>query len=1427
MAIYKSTYCSPFLTSIDPRVTLTRDDLTTAPVEYLQCKVDSSNKNVTGYRVRILDGQNNEIFPGDDSTIISPISELQLPSLGYEVRGTNSGINGTFLKIPFFQNNKFRVGYNDLKKAGEPGNSSYQAIYFDSDIMVDHLIYTGSSDGEAALPSNWDFLDAECTKLIYWKSFVSENFNVKIVEDPEVYQKFMLDSGATFFFVEGSEQPDPEEYTKMVENRLTIGDEEILEGEIIGVVDTSEMPTTDTWYKAKTSFYKVTKELVLDSTNKTMGIMTVLEKFSEKVCSSLGLEAGDSESYVRVCIRKGLLQHLITKQVKVKAGSAYELEDKTNEWSSLRWEGSKTLDFAHAAYKWEITLYQGTGTVSVDGKASEITYDTAPDSDFDIIVATGTICGSNAKRVQIANQDPFDASGEPAWGTVLPSQTDGVLVLQGTYAALGQNNNSSFAGSNSIYVKTYDSSYGHAYLTETEVTSSQIENAEYIQFFKHSTDPAQILDSDIVDWGVSSNVELMVVDTKTGAKYSPGTESSVSVANRILIINSWTGTVSNLTSGQTVLLTGQTSKMTNGVYSYYTSGDYHCLKRAASYTSWSNYIGKIIYVQYGDLAGKNIQSLAGAGGSYSLWNPSTGTSGSSELWLAQEEPIILFGSKLSPHNVEACVSDSSILKSTNPIAAGVDFSKFDDSADHYLLVIGESTLFEWTGGAWESTGPHVSNLDYYYVRGGENHAGKVMKAGMETYELSSAKIMHNTSNFTFISPSTSVQPGMRMKMGSSGGAYYLPIKYFDSTTSAISHPGEGVGLTPLSSRSVDAFSYEILSNFKTSDENPFYCEYAPYLIIYKNGKVFNSLALIQGDEDNVVEQACYVTARSVKLSAQYINFQNVSWESYRWVLRDSEGNIKQDSGKKYDKTIETTFYGLFNDDEGDVDYYASIYIEDETGNTVGGTFKLVVIQGSAVSAQVPFSAEYIPNLQAIKLSYRDNGLFAPSLRSNVYMTDHEFIDGEELFDDSVYYSDQGSPLGESAVLTHQKKNSAPPIYYLPSTIYLEDDAIAQSDAESYAEKKLGKTEKFGLNYYRRLSNSETEMEADASRNFVLYPTTDSSGRSHTELYFETEFELGGNFQGQILSFDVQGEDSGSVKEPCVYEDGTTQDKTGYLTFVLSNGDGESSYGWYGKDQPINRNRFVLSIQKDGESSLSKTGDSLSLFRAEKVMYYLQPAAAINDDYLPKDEDKYGGTEFLKEESREDKLYFINHNGKLFKPAFGCVIGNCCLFRKDLSGYNKLSYWVEEQPVLGAPLTDGAVTDFYTQRYLKARDSYSSGGVQCWPDSSSSNYSEKDYVWGEDFLEKDPGPGEASWSEISDETLGGYCTAMAPVKRHPEIEFAEKKYRFICRISNIEALYAGLSSAEIISTGSESDAVEEWKIGENMVITIKQLSKNNS
>ena len=125
MAVYKATYCYPFLNSIDPRVT--EGDTIEAPRQYLKCKVDTSNKNVTGYKITILDHDNNIIFDGAQ---ISPILELP-QGLG---DGINTGVNGTYLYIPFFQTYKKIL----LK--------SYNALYYNGRFKAQYIIQSGATD---------------------------------------------------------------------------------------------------------------------------------------------------------------------------------------------------------------------------------------------------------------------------------------------------------------------------------------------------------------------------------------------------------------------------------------------------------------------------------------------------------------------------------------------------------------------------------------------------------------------------------------------------------------------------------------------------------------------------------------------------------------------------------------------------------------------------------------------------------------------------------------------------------------------------------------------------------------------------------------------------------------------------------------------------------------------------------------------------------------------------------------------------------------------------------------------------------------------------------------------------------------------------------------------------------------------------------
>lgn len=107
MAIYKPTDCSPFNGTFDIVADL--------PIIF-ECKVDTSNTTVTGYSIEIYDSNNNLIFPtgekGPIESNVTYLSDLRTyfnKNFSYYVtksRNVNSGLNGTYLEIPFYVKEK-------------------------------------------------------------------------------------------------------------------------------------------------------------------------------------------------------------------------------------------------------------------------------------------------------------------------------------------------------------------------------------------------------------------------------------------------------------------------------------------------------------------------------------------------------------------------------------------------------------------------------------------------------------------------------------------------------------------------------------------------------------------------------------------------------------------------------------------------------------------------------------------------------------------------------------------------------------------------------------------------------------------------------------------------------------------------------------------------------------------------------------------------------------------------------------------------------------------------------------------------------------------------------------------------------------------------------------------------------------------------
>ena len=67
MAVYKPTYCYPYLEAVD----LTIPD----GEKYFTCQIDTSNIKITGYRVELYNENNEKVFSPYKGKI-SPLSEL-------------------------------------------------------------------------------------------------------------------------------------------------------------------------------------------------------------------------------------------------------------------------------------------------------------------------------------------------------------------------------------------------------------------------------------------------------------------------------------------------------------------------------------------------------------------------------------------------------------------------------------------------------------------------------------------------------------------------------------------------------------------------------------------------------------------------------------------------------------------------------------------------------------------------------------------------------------------------------------------------------------------------------------------------------------------------------------------------------------------------------------------------------------------------------------------------------------------------------------------------------------------------------------------------------------------------------------------------------------------------------------------------------
>lgn len=1050
MAVYKPTLCYPFLNGVDARVAI-HNDASITPYQYLSCQIDTSNKNITGYKIRILTEDNQQIFPVNShgkptEGKISPISELQDSLLGYEMNGANSGVNGTTLRIPFFQNRS--------KKLLE----SFNCVYYDSQFLADYLIF---DDSQGTIRPDFLRGPTPFENANYWEF----DGNDKLIFD---WDSAMSMSGGTIT-----------ESDKLA-NKIVLDGDVISSGQIILIVGKTAVGVTG----SKTGLWKVQGEEI-------NGVFTT-------TLTRLSVSSGyDIQNGTNITIVKGQSYHNTTWHYII----SFTYLNTDSGWKDINGTSIK-LTADDTTFKWEITLYQGNYNVDLLSPATSIIYDNLDPEWLDMTLMSGTILGSTPERVQIglqANPNEIDYMS-----TRLPKGTEAnPLVLQGKYIQLLDENLTPIR--KRVYVKNYDSTLGHVYPL-VDNASLNINAATYCEFYKLSNNPDDILATDMVDYCYSAQLNIQYYKYQEGVltlyQDEAQWEGEVSLNNRKLIVD-----VSglNLPTGMRLLLVGQTQTKQNGVYTLYSltatedgaTVQKTYIERSGSYTQWSEYIQKVFYCSDSNSStylGKNTECLAKAG-TYKLWNPLVSDSGDSPLIFVPERPLIL--------DYEQVVNSEYDLLTANQLCS----EKFSDNVyimtgtanNNVLNVDGVNVNVGDTLVLSQDTEPKYNDInnkldkgvvgtviainyaepsfnfqvstklveeEIFKILNGTNYGNMVFKwdlnAGAVPYkDLYRAAILKNTATETLITPWKTLNKNMRLELSNkvyhcdeqsyetTGYDKWLKIDRYNEEIYCIQHKpisttavdSSAPVLTPLASYP-KPWTYNLKTFYRTSDENPFYSYETPYIRIYKNGFPYSDLVFggtlryygvnnpveIYGVSDaslgvnniaylvSTFDNQTQSTGHAANFKAEYVYYGNSSWENFAWFLYDDEENLIQHCEKQYDRLIEIYLYGLANDTTETKMYYLVLQLENDKGNIYESVIPIIVappeMNNSGVMLTVTPDCSTCSNILNISGLHSTGG--SQDITSySIFRREYEVYKRPEPSIEGYIYENQFYPVGQS------------------------------------------------------------------------------------------------------------------------------------------------------------------------------------------------------------------------------------------------------------------------------------------------------------------------------------------------------------------------------------------------------------------------------
>lgn len=960
MAVYKPTYCYPYLEAVDLAIP--------DGEKYFTCQIDTSNIGITGYRVELYDEENNLVFPNESNrNKISPLSEI--PDLG-----DTMGLNGSELRFPFIQqwnrDSKIYSSYNAIYCTV----TGYVNYYQQKSGSISNLftaigpLVSGLSSGQTSLTDD--------EKKAYVGYFVKRTQNtteyyLRITEDNYTSVQTVNNGGETAFALPAvvNEQLYVPTNPQNTNTPFQIDSSYIFVGDIILLDDYTEQVdwanTGGSGISSVNGFYVVTER-------------------------GLQFQKGFSSDAV-VYVKGG--ETNASKILKLNNGNIIATTDSV--WCDVT-GSSLNLSNEGKTYKWQITLYSGEKGMKreADAYASYISYDDLADSEFNTFLTSGTILGSTADRIQGPISDKIYAK---QWLQLLNAEGEqiGQRTLIDSYSqSLGY----IYPATGSLRSFTNNNLYSDA--------ADQSSVATQFEIYKYSNNPDNLVGQEKIE----HSINFPLIDN--GATYNNGNyQYVVEGYQNIADFNKACGTQypqlcqindkgQALYNGQQVLIwnvPGSSRNSLTGLFTISYSPEETSTEVLKSYTfdvAWPSttrtYVSKDNYKYDGNIyvysirMQREIDIPAGAteckindielGASNKIIEQTVHTTDTMTYYARVERNKIILTSTSSRGYSSIPLRNPSLyiignngtLSYKAPLVTPPKFV-FDMINSYRKVSAYIGKVFFINSGPFAGT-----NIISEASAGSTNDVVELgvpivfkQEEPLEIYPTATVpasktrgKIYKNNVDrdnnvgTVYVSPFVGLSTGARLYVTDGS---VIQAKNVDTTSWSVTYEtSEGA----VAYSSIEPLKYEIRTNFKASDELPFYAYDTPQAVMWseealevKDNSGHTFLLEFEGRILSVsVGASSNVHNRFVKVAGQYLQSQNVSWTNYRWLLVDQNGDVIQDTGKKYGGSIQTIFYGLQGPTIEEVEagtaeptvYYIVLMIEDELNNSLITAMKINV-----------------------------------------------------------------------------------------------------------------------------------------------------------------------------------------------------------------------------------------------------------------------------------------------------------------------------------------------------------------------------------------------------------------------------------------------------------------------------------------------------